>query len=143
MQVGKETIVCGTLYRSPVDLVKAHIDFRLQPIECLEKLDAKRKCYIFGDFNYDLAKSNENTHVGDFTEAMLNHNFCSIINKPTRITDTSATVLDHIWTNAYTDHINLELFCILRQTTCLYLCALIKVKLLLQISLLEALMMLI
>ena len=36
---------------------------------------------------------------------MLNHNFCSIINNPTRITDTSATVLDHIWTNAYTDHI--------------------------------------
>ena len=88
VQEGKETIVCGTIYRSPVDLVKAHLDFRLQLIECLEKLDAKRKCYIFGDFNYDLAKSNENT-------------------------------------------------------TCLYLCALIKVKLLLQISLLEALMMLI
>ena len=40
---------------------------------------------------------------------MLNHNFCSIINKPTRITDTSATVLDHIWTNAYTDHIKSDI----------------------------------
>ena len=104
-QVGKETIVCGTVYRSPVDHVKAHQDFRLQLTECLEKLDAKRKCYIFGDFNYDLAKSNENTHVSNFTEVMLNHNFCSIINKPTRITDADATVLDHIWTNACTDHI--------------------------------------
>ena len=56
VQVGKETIVCGTIYRSPVDHVKAHLDFRLQLTECLEKLDAKRKCYIFGDFNYDLAE---------------------------------------------------------------------------------------
>ena len=99
-QVGNETIVCGAIYRSPVDHVTAHQDFRLQLTKCLEKLDVKRKCYIFGDFNYDLAKSNENTHVSDFTEVMLNHNFCSIINKPTRITNTSATVLDHIWTNA-------------------------------------------
>ena len=45
------------------------------------------KCYIFGNFNYDLAKSNENTHVSDFTEVMLNHYLCSIIDKPTRIID--------------------------------------------------------
>ena len=105
MQVGKKNIVCGAICRSPVDHVTAHQDFRLQPTKCLEKLDVKKKCYTFGDFNYDLAKSNENAHVSDFTEVMLNHNFCSIINKPTRITDTSATVLYHIWTNAYTDHI--------------------------------------
>ena len=46
-------------------------------------------------FNCDLAKSVENTHVRDFTEVMLDYNFCSLINKPTRITDTGATVLDH------------------------------------------------
>ena len=105
VQEGKKNIVCGAIYRSPVDHVTAHQDFRLQLIKCHEKQDAKRKCYIFGDFNYDLAKSNENSHVSDFIEVMLNHNFCSIINKPTRITDTSATVLDHIWTNAYTNPI--------------------------------------
>ena len=59
MQVEKETIVCGTIYRFPVDHVKAHLDFKLQLTECLEKLNAKRKCYIFGDFDYDLAKSND------------------------------------------------------------------------------------
>ena len=55
VQVGKETTVCGTIYRSPVGHVKAHLYFRLQLTECLEKLDANRKCYIFGDFNHDLA----------------------------------------------------------------------------------------
>ena len=32
---------------------------------------------------------------------MADHSFFSIINKPTRITDTCASVLDHIWTNAF------------------------------------------
>ena len=36
---------------------------------------------------------------------MLDHNFCSLINKPTRISDTGATVLDQIWTNSCSDHI--------------------------------------
>ena len=36
---------------------------------------------------------------------MLDHNFCSLINKPTRITDTGATALDQIWTNSDSDHI--------------------------------------
>ena len=92
MKVGKTTVVCGVIYRSPSDDLKSHQEFRFQLTECLEKLDAKRKCFIFGDFNYDLAKSVENTHVRDFTELMLHHNFCSLINMTTRITDTGATV---------------------------------------------------
>ena len=34
-----------------------------------------------------------------FIDAMYDHAVCSMINKPTRITDTTATVLDQIWTN--------------------------------------------
>ena len=32
---------------------------------------------------------------------MFNHCFYSLINKPTRITSSSATILDHVWTNIY------------------------------------------
>ena len=53
-----------------------------------------QKCFIFGDFNYDLAKTVTNSHVSDVTEIMLNH--CALINKPTRISQESAAVLDHI-----------------------------------------------
>jgi len=34
-----------------------------------------------------------------FIEAMFDHSFLSLINKLTRITDTSATYIDHKWTN--------------------------------------------
>ena len=52
-------------------------------------------------YNYDLAKIAEKSNVNDFVELMADHSFFSIINKPTRITDTCATVLDHIWTNPF------------------------------------------
>ena len=32
---------------------------------------------------------------------MLENHYFPVINKPTRITDTSATVIDHIWTNLH------------------------------------------
>ena len=70
VKVGKATVVCGVIYCSPSDDLKAHQEFKFQLTECLEKLDAKRKCFIFGDFNHDLAKSVENTHVRDFTEVI-------------------------------------------------------------------------
>ena len=30
---------------------------------------------------------------------MFEHNFCLLIDKPTRITTSSSTAFDHIWTN--------------------------------------------
>ena len=51
VKVGKATVVSGVIYRSLSDDLKAHQEFRFQLTECLEKLDAKRKCFIFGDFN--------------------------------------------------------------------------------------------
>ena len=43
--------------------------------------------------------------VCNFTEMMLESHYIPVINKPTRITDTSATVLDYIWTNLHLQQI--------------------------------------
>ena len=40
-------------------------------------------------------------YVYEFTEIIPNHSFFSVINKPTRITDTTATVLDQLWANSF------------------------------------------
>ena len=37
------------------------------------------KMFYICDFNYDLAKTVQNSHVSDFTEIMLNHCFYSLI----------------------------------------------------------------
>ena len=96
-----ESFFCGTIYRSPANDAMPNEKFRIKFQYCLSKINVKEKCYIFGDFNYDLTQTTENTHVYDFTEIMLNHSFFSVINIPTRITDTTATVLDQLWANSF------------------------------------------
>ena len=51
-----------------------------------------------GDFNYDLL-DNKNTTIMKFVDLLFDNSFYSLINKPTHITNSSATILDQIWTN--------------------------------------------
>ena len=64
----------------------------------LSHLKPNTKCFIYGDFNYDLLQA-ENRYTSKFIETMFDHCFYSMINKPTRITSSNATVLDHVWIN--------------------------------------------
>lgn len=53
---------------------------------------------VFGDFNLDLLKFND-TSVFEFINLMFSFSFFPLITRPTRITDTSTTLIDHIWTS--------------------------------------------
>ena len=64
----------------------------------LSHLKRNTKCFMYGDFNYDLLQA-ENRLFSKFIEKMFDHCFYSLINKLTCITSSSATVLDHVWTN--------------------------------------------
>ena len=65
---------------------------------------------VLGDYNIDLAKQNDDFKVNDYlnevysTEVYSNEVYSnevySLITKPARFTSTSATILDHIYTNA-------------------------------------------
>jgi len=59
---------------------------------------ARKVCYIMGDMNFNLNDETQ-SFTDAFIEAMFDHSFHSLINKPTRITDTSATYIDHIRIN--------------------------------------------
>ena len=43
--------------------------------------------------------------VNDLLDIMSDNSFYSLINKPTRIIDISATIFDHEWTNLYSKNI--------------------------------------
>jgi hypothetical protein len=62
------------------------------------------KTYILGDFNIDLL-SNKDNLVQDFINIMHMHSFSPIINKPTRITKTTATLIDNIWINSKSNNL--------------------------------------
>jgi len=103
IRIGKENILCWTIYRAPLKDSSSNQQFLNTLKECLNAIDTRSKCYLYGDYNYDLIKISEQNFVSNFAEIMTDHSFFSIINKPTRISNNSATVLDHIWTNSYTN----------------------------------------
>jgi hypothetical protein len=66
----------------------------------IEKSDKENKvCYIMGDFNIDLLKSESCDNANRFTEQFFTSSFIPFTTKPTRITSHSATLIDNIFTN--------------------------------------------
>jgi len=59
----------------------------------------KNSFYLVGDFNIDLIKCNENTRSAEFLELLFSYGLLQIITNPTRCTDNSASLIDHIITN--------------------------------------------
>ena len=55
--------------------------------------------YIMGDFNADLIKSGTHGPTSDLVGEFTSGGFYPLISLPTRLTDTTATLIDNIWTN--------------------------------------------
>ena len=66
----------------------------------LEKITKENKiCYLMGDFNIDLLKSESCDYANRFSEQLFTSSFIPLITKPTRITNHTATLIDNILTN--------------------------------------------
>ena len=89
----KHTLV--NCYRPP------HAD----PVPFIDRLDEtirhvkKNNCIITGDFNLNLLNLSIHEPTDKYYNMMLSNSFKPIITKPTRITEKSQTIIDHIWTN--------------------------------------------
>ena len=96
---GKNTIV-GVLY-------KAHTsrdNFITDISPTFETMSNENKtCYLMGDFNIDLLKEEVCRPIRDYFNLLFSHSFLPKIVKPTRITPTTATLIDNILTNNHDD----------------------------------------
>ena len=54
-----------------------------------------------GDYNIDLLKYDTHRLTAEFVDLMFANSFVPTINRPTRVTETSGTVIDNIFTNCY------------------------------------------
>ena len=61
--------------------------------------DEKKQIYIMGDFNIDLLKVDDHRPTHDYLELIFSYSLLPTIYKPTRITETTATIIDNILTN--------------------------------------------
>ena len=67
--------------------------------------------YIFGDFNLDILKLEENKFISEYVDTLFSYGFLQIITKPTRVSDNSATLIDHILTNSPCEQFNSYILC--------------------------------
>ena len=55
---------------------------------------------LMGDYNINISKQNIDNKIQNYVNEIYSSGCFSLINKPTRITTTSATTLDHIYSNS-------------------------------------------
>jgi len=60
-----------------------------------------RPCYLLGDYNINLLKQNVHLPTKQFLDTLLSYGFYPLINKPTRITTETTTLIDNILTNIH------------------------------------------
>ena len=103
-----KNIIVGNVYRAHrTDLNLFLIDLE----NCLSKISHENKqCFISGDFNLDLLKHDTNNLIDNYLNIFYNNNMRPLIDRPTRITPTSATLIDNIFTNVLTHHITSGIF---------------------------------
>ena len=91
-------LVLGNIYRSPS--FNSITDFSQSLSSIVERINSENKdVIIVGDTNIDLIKSNTNKETSDFLDCMISNDLFPKITIPTRVTHTSATLIDHIYTN--------------------------------------------
>ena len=96
-------IIVGVIYRPPnTDFDVFYDNF----INILAKINLeKRPTYLLGDFNIDLLKYDKDPKTQKFLNLLLSNGFYPRIDRPTRITESTATLIDHIFVNVHTDNI--------------------------------------
>lgn len=97
-QKGKRNILFGCFYRPPnTDTVL----FNTEIVEILKVIENRKNSIVFlaGDFNLDLLKFDNHAPTAEFLNNLLSYSYYPAIRYPTRISDTSATLIDNIFTN--------------------------------------------
>ena len=93
----RKHIMIGCIYKHPPANVE---EFTLTFDEFLNKLNpSKYDMYIMGDMNIDLLKYHSHQQTERYLDMIYSLDLLPVITKPTRITNHTATLIEHIYTN--------------------------------------------
>ena len=90
-------IIMGVVYRMPdssVDMFNERLADILNSVQKENKL-----FYLLGDLNIDLFKHDVHRPTSEFLDTIYSYNVYPLVTKPTRVTASSATLIDHILSN--------------------------------------------
>ena len=92
----QRNIVISCVYRAPgsnMDTFKETLE------EIMDRLNERKTYIVCGDFNIDLLNTAKHNNTSDFLDALYSRGLYPLITKPSRITSTSATLIDNIFIN--------------------------------------------
>ena len=93
----QNNIILGVIYRPPNTDINSFNETLSTILETLKVED--KICYLMGDYNLNLLNYSSLWLTSDFVDLMHSYSFISLINRPTRIKETSATLIDNIFVN--------------------------------------------
>lgn len=99
----KKNVLVGVIYR-PNTEPRADLDIYSSNLyDIMDSVNQENKhCVIMGDMNIDLLKFELHAKTNDYLDGIFEHGFLPVISKPTRMCASSATLIDHIYTNDVT-----------------------------------------
>ena len=96
-----KNIVIGVIYHPPNQDLK---HFTEKVNELVHSLKSEKKCcYLLGDYKINLLNYDQHVPTCEFVDMLSSNGFLPLITRPTRVTPTSATLIDTIFTNNIAD----------------------------------------
>ena len=104
INIDSKNIIVGNIYRPPgTDLNQFIESFN----NTLSLIKSERKlCYLLGDWNFNLLNYESHVATAKAFDMFYSYSFMPLINRPTRISTNSATIIDNIFTNNHSDIAN-------------------------------------
>ena len=93
----RRNVLVGSIYRHHTPVETFIENFLRKALQYITK--SNKKCIFAGDFNVDLIKYGENNCVDVFYDELSSHGFRPLILQPTRVTSSSLSLIDNIFTN--------------------------------------------
>ena len=90
-------LVIGNIYHPPRPAVDNIMQFNREISSTLSQFRNEKHVLLTGDFNINLLRSSENSHIDDFLENMITNSYIPKITVPTRLTQCNGTLIDNFF----------------------------------------------
>ena len=90
-------VIVTVIYRPPNTDTRIFNERLNAVLNCVN--NERKPCYLMGDYDVNILNYDSHSATAEFVEMLYSHAFLPLINRPTRITQNSATIIDNIFTN--------------------------------------------
>ena len=95
-----KSVIISSIYRHTKYKRSVIHNFKENLMKRLEELNKKNRIfYLLGDFNLNLLKYAIDNNIKSYIDSIYSISCINVIDKPTRVTEDSSTLIDHIYTN--------------------------------------------